>query len=102
MPQALEPIAAKLTDIATGIDTRQSNSGLSELFTQARVLCQAAADYEQSAPLKQSLANVAVALQTWHEVWPRLGVQQEFRLAVCREARLWAKRLLDIGRRGCT
>ncbi|MBI4342246.1 MAG: hypothetical protein HY599_02640 [Candidatus Omnitrophica bacterium] len=40
---------------------------------------------------RRRLANVQQALETWQRVWPRLGTQRDFRAAVVREARLWAK-----------
>ena len=44
-----------------------------------------------------SLHLLHQAVSTWSDVWPRLGTQQEFRIAVSREARAWAQRFSTMG-----
>ena len=64
-------------------------------FEETRALCEQAAGRAGSGALNALLANVSTALRTWQDVWPRLGTQRDFRVAVAREARLWAKRLSE-------
>lgn len=92
-------IAASFAEIAAQIEGQAQDAALRASFTQAQVLCQQAADHAPSAELKQLLTNVQAALTTWHQVWPRLGTQRDFRLAVAREARLWSKKLSEGPRR---
>ncbi len=89
----MTPIATSFAEIAARIEGQARDEALRALFTQAQVLCQQAADHAPSAELRQLLTNVQAALTTWHQVWPRLGTQRDFRLAVAREARLWSKKL---------
>ena len=55
--------------------------------------CDRAASARSAGDAQHRLSNVQQALETWQRVWPRLGSQREFRAAVIREARLWAKTL---------
>lgn len=87
-------IAKQFAAIAAWIDEGRAADGLPPLIAQARVLCEQAAA-SAAAKAKPDLVNLQQALTTWETVWPRLGSQQEFRQAVAREARLWAKRLAD-------
>ena len=90
-PRPRHHLAAELAVIATHLDAAQPDAHLIKLLERARCSSQEAA---AAAPSMASLlANLAMALQTWQEVWPRLGSQREFRLAVAREARLWAERV---------
>ncbi len=84
--------AAGIEEIASAIDGRRPDAVLIELLGAANALCERAAA-TQTAEGKVALTTLATALQTWQQVWPRLGREQDFRLAVAREARLWAKRL---------
>ena len=88
----MSTLAERFTAIAEWIDQGRDDAGLPPLLAQARVLCEQAAASAKAVP---ELANLQQALTTWETVWPRLGVQPEFRQAVAREARLWAKRLAD-------
>ena len=67
---------------------------LPDAFERTGRLCAQLAVQEQ-AEVKQLLTNVQQALQTWQEVWPRLGTSGEFRAAVAREARQWSKRFSE-------
>ena len=92
--QPLSELAASLTALAASIQERRPAPVLMELLATTQRVCTRAADEERSTELKQLLSgNVGTALQTWRDVWPRLGSQAEFRTAVAREARLWATRL---------
>ena len=90
---ALSLVADGVAVIASRIEERGPQAALMEAFARAQALCEASAAREPSSETGRLLANVTMAVQTWQQVWPRLGSQDEFRLAVCREARLWAKRL---------
>ncbi len=91
----MSAIAEQFTAIAKWIDEGRGAEGVLPLLAQARVLCEQAAT-SAMAKAKPELVNLQQALETWQTVWPRLGSQQEFRLAVAREARLWAKRLAHV------
>lgn len=81
--------------IAAAIETGRPTAVLSDAFAKTQALCERVAEEERSAELKELLTNVQRALQTWREVWSRLGATREFRAAVSREARQWAKRFSE-------
>ena len=91
--QRLERLAAHFERIASCIRQRQPETALAETLRQTRAFCEWAAAEERSTSVKQLLLNVTMALQTLQAVWPRMGTQREFRLAVAREADLWSRRL---------
>ena len=87
----LERVAERFAAIASGVEAHQQNAALMRLFSEAAAACQRAVG-EASGDTRRLLTNVATALDTWRQVWPRLGAQTEFRAAVAREAGFWAKR----------
>ena len=89
-------IAEHFASIAGWIEQGRADAGLLELLAQARAVCAQSAA-AAPAQTQRQLGQLQQALETWQTVWPRLGSQQEFRLAVTREARLWAKRLARQG-----
>ena len=89
-------LAARFASIAACVDERRPEAATLELLAQTAAACAEAARVESSPATKQLLANVETAVSAWHQVWPRLGAQGEFRLAVAREARLWSKRLSEL------
>ena len=93
MTASVDQLAASLTALASGIEARQPDASLLALLAKTQALCECAGASEGSAARKQRLAQVRTATETWHTVWPRLGGQRDFRLAVAREARLWSKRI---------
>ena len=88
----LDRIADRFAQIAIVINERKPEAALSAMLEETHTLCQGAAA-EGSGDIASLLSNLTKALETWRQVWPRLGAQQEFRLAVAREATLWSKRL---------
>ena len=97
MARALEPLLATLVEIASCIQERRPEAALAELLVRAQGLCEQAAVERLSGEVgARLLADVKPALQTWQQVWVRLGCDPEFRMAVAREAHLWAKRLADL------
>jgi hypothetical protein len=89
--EALERLAEGFASLAAEIERGHPEHVLLEEMQRTQRLASDAAT-RQRGERQQLLLNVAGALTTWQEVWPRLGTQREFRLAVAREARLWAKR----------
>ena len=97
-------MAASWTQITTGLhaittclEEGRPDAELSKFLVDAQRLCDAAATRASSREdLARVLTNVKTAVETWQNVWPRLGQDKEFRLAVAREARLWAKRLSEL------
>lgn len=90
---ARQRLAQGCLDVAGDIEAGRSEAALCQHLQRAHTLCGAAAAGERDAARRELLAHLQTALSTWQQVWPRLGGQQPFRLAVAREARLWAKRL---------
>ncbi|PIQ83755.1 MAG: hypothetical protein COV75_05785 [Candidatus Omnitrophica bacterium CG11_big_fil_rev_8_21_14_0_20_63_9] len=90
-------VAEAFTAIGGAID-RHDDGAVGTLLQQAQDTCQRAAE-QAVGETKAYLVNVGTALQTWQQVWPRLGEQPEFRQAVGREARLWAKRFTELAHR---
>ena len=89
----LQQIASSFGRVAACITQRQPPAHLAEALAQSQALCQWAAPVEGSTEGKALLTNLQAALETWQQVWPRLGARKEFRLAVAREAGLWSRRL---------
>ena len=99
-----EPVAARLdrlsTDfaaIASCITQRQPDAALSAMLTETETRCRWAAD-TSTEPVRSLLTNLTQPLQTWRQVWSRLGTQPEFRQAVAREAEMWSRRLQALRR----
>lgn len=88
-------VSAHFDAIAAAIETGRPAAALADAFAKTHTLCGRIAQEERSAELKALLTNVRTALQTWREVWPRLGTTRDFPVAVAREARLWAKRFSE-------
>ncbi len=91
--EQLAVIAANLAQLASLITARRPEAALLLNLREAQVLCEGAASVQSGEP-KTLLLNLQTVLGTWQQVWPRLGGQYEFRLAVVREAELWSRRLL--------
>ena len=94
-----EPVAARLdrlsadfAAIASWIAERRPEAALSTMFTDTETRCRWTAD-TSAEPVRSLLINLTQPLQTWRQVWSRLGEQPEFRQAVIREAELWSRRL---------
>ena len=85
--------AERFEALAAQIEARRPQAELLAAFADVCAWCEASGGREPSPETGRLLAHLKTAAQTWQQVWPRLGSQDEFRLTVCREARLWAKRL---------
>ena len=85
-------VAARFTSLAASVEESRADATLMERMRITQAWCERAAAAERSASRRQLLTNVQQPLATWQQVWPRLGAQGEFRVAVAREARLWSKR----------
>ncbi len=81
-----EALAQSLLQVAEAIEQGRPEAAILEALRQART----ARGANGRTPDAQHLDTV---LKTWQEVWPRMGGQRDFRMAVIREARSWAKRL---------
>ena len=88
----LERLSADFAAIAACIAERRPEAALSIILTDVEMRCRWAAD-TSAEPVRSLLINLTQPLQTWRQVWSRLGAQPEFRLAVVREAELWSRRL---------
>ena len=86
-------VAAQFADLASAIQERRSDAILAQCLTKTQAFCEQAARAERSKELKHLLTHLRTALETWQRIWPRLGQEEEFRLAIAREARLWSRRL---------
>ena len=97
MSQALEQLMTSLVALAAAIQERRPAAAITELLTGIIASCEQAAEESSNGAVKQRLlADVKPALETWQRVWPRLGTDQDFSLAVAREARLWSGRLGEL------
>lgn len=86
-------VAGQFAAVAACVEGRRSDDEVLRALSDAQSVCDQLAAAEGSATTTQLLQNVKTVFETWRQVWPRLGSQHEFRQAVAREARLWAKRL---------
>ena len=97
MSQALEQLMTSLVALAAASQERRPATAITELMTTAIASCDRAATEAGGAGVQQRiLKDVKPALETWQRVWPRLGTDQDFCLAVAREARLWSGRLVEL------
>ena len=94
--ERLARIAANFARVASCVNERTSEIDLMAILEETETFCQWAVE-GSSAETQLLLRNLTTALGTWRQVWPRLGSQQEFRLAVAREADLWSRRLQTSG-----
>jgi len=86
-------IASNFSRISSEIHERRPAEAVTDLLKETEAFCDWAAPEERAAELKALLPQLKTALETWRTVWPRMEQREEFRLAVAREAALWAKRL---------
>ena len=96
MSRALEQLMADLVTLATTIQQHRQESAIVELLTRTIASCDRAAAEASEALQQRLVTDVKPALETWQRVWPRLGTDQDFSLAVAREARLWSGRLAEL------
>ena len=89
----MRPISEQFIEISEQIEKRKTLQAVEKQLAQLRQDCAIAAAQATSEEARESFVQVQQALETWHRVWPKLGTQPEFRLAVAREARLWSNRL---------
>lgn len=94
----LADLGAELTQLARIIRERRADGAIIATLSQTQSRCA-----PLGGPVRPEaqvlLATLHEALEAWRRVWPRLGTQEEFRLAVAREADLWARRLFAFARR---
>ena len=97
MSQTLERLMTDLVNLSTAIQQHRPAEIIAELLTSTIGSCERAAEEAGGGAVKQRLlADVKPALETWQRVWPRLGTDHDFSLAVAREARLWSGRLGEL------
>ncbi|MBI3996635.1 MAG: hypothetical protein HY352_03145 [Candidatus Omnitrophica bacterium] len=95
----LERVGTIFADLASLIEARKPADLIQRALADLTTVCAQASAQKQAGAAQELLRNVSTAVQTWEQVWPRLGQQPEFRLAVAREARMWAKRFQELGQR---
>ena len=81
-------VAALLLRLADAIEQDRQDAVILEALRQAR-----AARSANGPAASEAFRRVDTVLDTWQQVWPRMGGQRDFRMAVAREARRWAKEL---------
>lgn len=79
-------VAARLIELSDAIEARRPDAAIIQALAQARARC-------AGEPALKALRELPTVLEAWQRVWPRLGARQDFRLAVAREARVWAEQL---------
>ena len=90
---SVSDIGRTFSAIAACIEAGGSPSAVASALRTAWSACDRIASALSETDAKRRLVNVQQALQTWQRVWPRMGAQHDFRTAVIRESRLWAKTL---------
>lgn len=85
-------VADFFSTLAESVERNHSKEIILEAINRTEASCRHLAAHADSAQTRKLCANIQTALNTWKAVWPRLGQQPEFRLAVAREARLWSRR----------
>ncbi len=95
--EALDRVADSFGELAASINRGARQAVVLSVLEETRRQCAAAAQ-RASGATADLLANLRTALDTWCQVWPRLGAQQEFRHAVAREAERWRRHLQAQGR----
>ncbi len=98
VPGTLASLISSCEQIASCIQTRESEAVIAEVLGQTMKACQSANTHQQTAEIKTIVSQLDVAVGTWKKVWPHLGHQEEFRNAVAREAKSWAKRLVPLAK----
>lgn len=83
-----ERIAAILLRLADAVEQGRQDAVILEALRQAR-----AARSANGSSASEAFRRVDTVLDAWQQVWPRMGGQRDFRMAVAREARRWAKEL---------
>jgi hypothetical protein len=91
----LEWISAGFVSVAGMIERRAEDGDVTAEMARIRQLCEWAVEAGAPKEAGSLLAHLQTALGAWHDVWPRLGRQADFRRAVTREAGLWSRRLTD-------
>ena len=86
-------VSEAFLQVAAQIEQRNTGEAVEKLLKQLRLDCQQLSEAAKSKEIQSSAARVQQAVETWLQVWPRLSSQDDFRLAVVREARAWANRL---------
>ena len=85
------PLAGALETIAETLEAGRGSTDVTAALHEAAARCQGRGDLPTDQ--QRLFQNVHTVVSTWREVWPRMGARREFRQAVAREARLWARRL---------
>ena len=82
-------VAALLLRLADAIEQDRQDAVILEALRQAR-----AARSANGSAASETSRRVDTVLEAWQQVWPRMGGQRDFRMAVAREARRWAKEMV--------
>lgn len=89
----LPALSEAFLHLSAEIEKHATEQASIKLMKQLLGNCQKLEEAEKSKAIQSLLAQVKQVLETWLQVWPRLAPQNDFRLAVAREARAWANRL---------
>ena len=89
----MSDVGKSFSAVAACIESGGSPASVASAIRAAWSQCDHQAAKQPEGDLKRRLISVQQALETWQRVWPRMGSQREFRAAVIRESRLWAKSL---------
>ena len=92
----MKDISGQFLEVADQVEKHGSPQAIEKLMAKLRQDCAGAAGRSASQEAKAVLGQVQQALDTWKSVWPRLGQQKEFRMAVVREARAWSTRMNNL------
>ena len=86
----LKTLAHTLERVADAADHDGAAASMTALLSECLACC-AAGDITGAA--RAHLQDLQQRLTVWHDVWPRLGCDPQFRVAVAREAHRWSAQL---------
>lgn len=93
---SLSLLIDSFTKLACAIEEQKDESSIQQLLAEMTQAIQQVLgrtlEAEQTPEIREWLPKLCTVVETWQGVWPRLGQQLEFRMAVVREARSWSRR----------
>ncbi len=87
-----DQLTSLLTQLVDSIDAGRPDGEVTRVLADSVSRC---ARGPQTTTDRRLIEQLTQVLETWQQVWPRMGRQQVFRQAVAREASQWAKRLAN-------
>ena len=93
-PSSWQQLSDGLLALAEGIESRQASETIPLLLEHVQTVSEQVGR-DAPASSKDLSGHITTATKAWYDVWPRLSKDRDFRLAIAREARGWAKRVTE-------